>query len=392
MKKIFFLIFTAFILVFSGCQTQEVENNDEQISENSEFEEETQNQVKENPPIEKIVNNSNSRDLEYYKKVLTQDLSKIELDEEQFCYEFEEYDSEYDECYIDYYCETNEECDEFDKYYDIFLENLDKLDYSEEFENIKYHNHNEELKQSDENFITSYNINQNLKISLDSNYEIEENLNKYQENKETHNKIWLRYTNLIPQEMFAQDVSKYILFTDGQEETLAYVRQDEENIDNWFLVIDIIDYEIDSGKEFTYTLIHETAHILTLNKNQVEYQTYEEDCQTHYISEGCLKENSYFYQFYKEFWNKDLEEQAQKDVEEFYYNNEDKFVTDYAATNPGEDIAESFTKFVLSPKSQNNQIKDNKINFFYQFDELKEIRLQIRQNLDKDLRKLKSSN
>ncbi|MBK9051223.1 MAG: hypothetical protein IPL78_09985 [Chloroflexi bacterium] len=45
-------------------------------------------------------------------------------------------------------------------------------------------------------------------------------------------------------------------------------------------------------------------------------------------------------------------------------------MTDYAATNPAEDIAETFMAFVLEPKPNGDTIAEEKVLFFYQYPEL----------------------
>ena len=56
-------------------------------------------------------------------------------------------------------------------------------------------------------------------------------------------------------------------------------------------------------------------------------------------------------------------------------------MTEYAATNPSEDFAESFMVFVLKEKPTKSTIADQKILFFYDFPELVEMRDFIRSNL-----------
>jgi len=59
----------------------------------------------------------------------------------------------------------------------------------------------------------------------------------------------------------------------------------------------------------------------------------------------------------------------------------DRFVTDYAATNPGEDIAEVFATFVTqADQPRGNSIADQKIKLLYDFPELTQLRDKIRQN------------
>ena len=56
-------------------------------------------------------------------------------------------------------------------------------------------------------------------------------------------------------------------------------------------------------------------------------------------------------------------------------------MTEYAASNPDEDFAESFVAFVLKEKPTKSTTVDQKIRFFYDFPELVEMRDFIRSNL-----------
>ena len=98
--------------------------------------------------------------------------------------------------------------------------------------------------------------------------------------------------------------------------------------------------------------------------------------------------NSYINQFFDRFWQYlyadweqiDLEEDKNTrstKLEDFYKIYEDQFLSDYAATSPLEDIAESWTFFVLSPKPELTSIANEKILFFYEYPELVELRSQI---------------
>ena len=62
---------------------------------------------------------------------------------------------------------------------------------------------------------------------------------------------------------------------------------------------------------------------------------------------------------------------------DFYQTHRDQFVGDYAVTHPAEDIAESFTYFVFSPKPSGNSIRERKIRFFYEYPELIRLRGEI---------------
>ena len=68
-------------------------------------------------------------------------------------------------------------------------------------------------------------------------------------------------------------------------------------------------------------------------------------------------------------------------LDDFYYKYQDQFLTDYAATHPAEDIAESFSFFVFSEMPAGDTIAEQKILFFYNYPELVALRTNILGNL-----------
>lgn len=68
------------------------------------------------------------------------------------------------------------------------------------------------------------------------------------------------------------------------------------------------------------------------------------------------------------------------------------FVTEYAATNPGEDIAESFALFILDPKNEAPQRKaEEKVSFFYKHSDLVSFRDEMRRGLVADIVRAKKA-
>ena len=224
-----------------------------------------------------------------------------------------------------------------------------------------------------------------------------------QENAALQNTAWEVFTTLIP----AQDrqmVVQYNVFTDGYSNTLAAVDQNHANPAQWILEIDLADLE--DKDAFLFTLIHEYAHLLTLNSTQaIPDQELLNDpmnlallrrkaaaCPNYFTGNSCSYADSYMHVFYTRFW-KDINADWEKiDVLQygtedfipyyeglysFYKSHQDQFVDDYATTHPAEDIAESFTYFVFSPKPLGNSIKEQKIAFFYEYPEL----IQLRENI-----------
>jgi len=202
------------------------------------------------------------------------------------------------------------------------------------------------------------------------------------------------------------------------------------------------------------TLVHENAHILTLSASQsdnnimdwpsfcdrfddgsINWEECDDDeinrtivqreaaCAPNYyaVNSGCMNDNSYLNKFFQKFWADIYREYIYGGTEnmshyEFHQKYYDRFVTYYAATNPTEDIAESFSAFVLWDDElinkhkklcatvgedgwhlileegltywkkcqkvyRDNSIWEEKIRFFYDFPELVEMRDFIRKNL-----------
>jgi len=190
-------------------------------------------------------------------------------------------------------------------------------------------------------------------------------------------------------------IEKFIINTDGKEGNLASMYLNDNN--EWELVIDPVDIlkngQMFDSQDFIYTLVHEFGHLLALNKTQVDYNNYDENtCNTHLLSEGCLYQNSYSYQYYLKFWDGKLFDEwynnvdggSEDAVQYFYDEYPNNFVTEYAATDPDEDIAESFANFVLREKPTfDTLIKDQKEDFFYTYTNLLNIRQKIRDNITK---------
>jgi len=221
----------------------------------------------------------------------------------------------------------------------------------------------------------------------------------YQEDADRHRDIWGRFAALIPSEDRGF-LSSFAVFTDGAEGTLAAVEPDMEgDPTRWVLLVDIAD--ADDTRDLTYTLIHEYGHILTLNSDQLEpdidllyyedeelYQEAAEDCPRYFTWEGCSRPDSYLDEFYNRFWADIYDEWLEIDtepdddiyyerMEDFYFKYETSFVNDHAATNPEEDIAESWSFFILEPKPAGDTTAGEKVLFFYQHTELVELRAQI---------------
>ncbi|BES63637.1 hypothetical protein SANA_00760 [Gottschalkiaceae bacterium SANA] len=195
---------------------------------------------------------------------------------------------------------------------------------------------------------------------------------------------------VIPRDQY--HLLKYFLVnTDGKDEVLAYVSQENEESNKWRMVLDCNDAFDDKGKyiqEYDETIVHEFGHLLSLNENQMQ----EKITGTYENEDGILAEKSYLNEFFQTFWidvyqehqlQVDPQDQSGDSAYVFYEKHQDLFVSDYAATNPEEDFAETFRVFICKEKPSGEQKQDQKVLWMYKQEELVTMREQIRQRLNK---------
>jgi hypothetical protein len=209
-----------------------------------------------------------------------------------------------------------------------------------------------------------------------------------QKDTKKHQEIWSMTKQVIPSKERVRFGE--LMFIESKESGAAgYVTQTEDDLLKWQLGIAIdMAYEGGFNKdgELAYTLIHEFGHVLSLNETQIDFIKPKEECTTYHIDEGCTKEDSYLYCFYKTFWTDIIEEfnqvgDSEDKAYEFYTKYENRFVTEYASTNPVEDFAECFAFFVTKTERPTGEsITDKKIALFYDYPKLIEIRNYIRKN------------
>ena len=165
---------------------------------------------------------------------------------------------------------------------------------------------------------------------------------------------------------------------------------------------------IDGGNfpDLATTVIHEFAHLLTLDDSQIttdfpvfenpdSQQIYDREsaaCLNYFTFEGCSNADSYLNTFFDRFWpdiyaewqaidavtDQDLLDQK---LSRFYQKYASQFVSEYAATSPSEDIAETFMYFIFVPRPSDTTIADQKILFFYDYPGMVALRERILENL-----------
>lgn len=210
---------------------------------------------------------------------------------------------------------------------------------------------------------------------------------------------WTVFYTLFPHEHIDRYIVSMRLITDGKDGDLGGLNQMDESLKRWQLDIDTADMNLnrrDSAHVYDYlfTLVHEYGHLISLNIDQMKptKDQYQDDRKGYLTSEGYARQGGYLDLFVKEFWNGQLmedwirideieeEEMWLDSIYAFYLDHPDSFVTDYAAENPEEDLAESWAFYVFMIKKPEDDwtVKNKKTNFFSDFPELVTARRHIR--------------
>jgi len=191
--------------------------------------------------------------------------------------------------------------------------------------------------------------------------------------------IWNEILSIIPYEYF-NGFDNLMITSDGELNNLGYVIANDSMGSRWSMSVDPDDV---ADKELFYeTIIHEYFHYVTLNETQVSYSK-NPNIYTYYDYEVVTNLDSYLNVFSMSFWDLlRFENQNTVDRYLFYLRHESDFVTSYAATDPAEDICETFISFVMTDKPVDNSVTSQKINFFYEYPELVNLREIIKNNID----------
>ncbi len=294
------------------------------------------------------------------------------VDSEEDCTEFEKYNPERGVCFFE--CTSEEECEKITQKIDIALDELGEeyADFSKDFK--EFDGDTDALK---ENFELEYKVEKGEKFVVVSG----------NENKD-HIKISQWLASISPDNFSDSYLANLVFLTETADDSAAFVTPNPQNPSKWDVFINMQSYYEDGQKEMVFTLIHEFAHILTLNSNQIDEDADVTSCKTYYTQEGCTNNDSYLNKFYQKFWKgKGFNVQSDNPLDN-YSKYPNAFVTEYAATNPGEDIAESFASFVFKQKPKSPAtIAEEKILFFYEYPELVDLRKSVRSNLTTFVRK-----
>ncbi|MEI8093645.1 MAG: hypothetical protein WCG80_05495 [Spirochaetales bacterium] len=242
----------------------------------------------------------------------------------------------------------------------------------------------QEAKDDSSNTIAAYAVAKG-KLTLDSEYPVTA------PDKKDQATIWKAVTTLVPPALLNL-VTRLEFFevpeSDAATETDGWALQSDDS-QSFTLGLSItsaklafVDRDEQGLPEFEQTIIHEFGHVLSFRASQMD----ENATGTLQIEEGTLKSDGYLNVFYEKFWKKTYPKHgtdATSDEEgtKLYLTAPASFVSEYAATGPLEDFAESFAWFVTNDKPKGKDLKDQKVLQFYAWPELTGFRDQFRKGL-----------
>ena len=197
--------------------------------------------------------------------------------------------------------------------------------------------------------------------------------------------VWNQFVRMVGADVAGGSIIQYRAGDAPRSDLLAYVYQDLDP-QYWTLAVNLS--TADDPQLMIATLIHEYAHVFSFDDDDFDRKA--TSCATLDLFEGCAAPDSYLYEFYDRFWSGytdavDVENLDPDAAWEFYLDNEDDFVSDYAATNLGEDFAESFMTFVIEESFEGPGVAAQKLRFFEKYPELVDLREHIREEFAAEL-------
>lgn len=199
-----------------------------------------------------------------------------------------------------------------------------------------------------------------------------------------HKRLWHMLVDVIGKREATMRFVSFEVFDDSESDMYASVWRNSEDESKWHMNINIAFVDSDDG--LIDTIIHEFGHTIFLSDNQVAYV--DGACPVFEFSEGCVKQDAYVNAFQKKFWSRYTDapkpdDTDAKKADALYAKHPSHFVSDYAATNVNEDMAESWAHFVRNEEPTGDTLWEQKVRFFYDYPYLVNTRDILRENMKK---------
>ena len=180
----------------------------------------------------------------------------------------------------------------------------------------------------------------------------------YGEEDPTMAKAWTSLATITPPDQL-NDLALFAGFgsAGGEDEeskgtTLAFVNVIDDEGTAFQMSVNLDEYDADPDQA-ALTMAHEFSHVFTATSSQLDRSPEAaEDCATYFNGEGCYLPDSLMAAWIDEFWGPealagvDPTKDVGIDDGAELCASDPSFLGPYAATNPEEDFAESFSAFV----------------------------------------------
>lgn len=193
--------------------------------------------------------------------------------------------------------------------------------------------------------------------------------------------IWAAFSRIATPEYVVGHLRAFLVADAPGDPTTASVERTATRAPRWTLTMNLANAS--RRDAYLRALVHEYAHLLTLDENQV--LTDSGRCATTLVQEGCLVPGSTLERFEERFWERYGSEAPDPDSSSrglawrMFVAHTADFVTAYAATNVVEDAAETFAEFVIRKQPDPNSGPwARKVLFFWEDPTYLEIREHIR--------------
>jgi hypothetical protein len=199
-----------------------------------------------------------------------------------------------------------------------------------------------------------------------------------------HRAYYRQLLHVLP-DQYDSSITQFIVFDLDDVAFDAYVETIVPYTGEWQYGINLDGLLAPRSDSSIELMIHEFAHMWSLDQ---AYRDRNRNDQCHqYFNTICAPIDSVYGQFVEQFWNDarlDWAERIKRDstdrtLDRFYDRYSDEFVTNYAAINPQEDLAESFVAYVLGDSAAG--VAAEKIDFFNNFLLARGLAAQLRANI-----------
>jgi hypothetical protein len=196
-----------------------------------------------------------------------------------------------------------------------------------------------------------------------------------------HRQYLDRLAEIFP-DAYDEYVTELVIF-DSTSDTDAYVETVFPYDRSWRygVSVEILD-DPPQSEASTELIVHEFAHVFSLDQVFIDEDVHQE-CHTYFDAEVCWSDTTYLGKFLDTFWSEESldalsDTRSDPSAESVLYERDpESFVSDYAATDPAEDFAESFAWYVYDWHPEDGGVAADKIDFFDRFSFIKELKKEI---------------